>query len=89
MADSLVAGGETTAGLPRHSNAASRATWVLSGAAMTLVLLAPAIWNGFPIIFPDTGGYLTVALTGMPRPGRSVWPSVSSNASAPVPVGRT
>src|SRR5262245_31462164 len=24
----------------------------------TIVLLAPAIWNGFPFIFADTGGYL-------------------------------
>ena len=84
MADSLVAGGETTAGLPRHSNAASRATWVLSGAAMTLVLLAPAIWNGFPIIFPDTGGYLTVALTGMPLPGRSALYGLFLRAGIPL-----
>ena len=71
MADSLVTRGDTTAGLGGHSNAASRANWILSGAAMTLALLTPAIWNGFPIIFPDTGGYLTVAITGTPLPGRS------------------
>jgi hypothetical protein len=35
------------------------------------VLLAPAIWNGFPIIFPDTGGYLVAAMTGAPMLGRS------------------
>ena len=32
--------------------------WTLALAAMLLVLLAPALWNGFPLIFPDTGGYL-------------------------------
>jgi len=26
---------------------------------MVLLLLAPALWNGFPLIFPDTGGYVT------------------------------
>jgi hypothetical protein len=40
-------------------------------AAMTLVLLAPALWNGFPFIFPDTGGYLARPLTGTLELGRS------------------
>src|SRR3974377_50717 len=32
--------------------------WVLASAAMLLALVAPALWNGFPLIFSDTGGYL-------------------------------
>src|ERR1700680_4877028 len=32
--------------------------WWLAWAGMLLVLLAPALWNGFPLIFADTGGYL-------------------------------
>src|SRR6202158_2001281 len=34
------------------------AAWWLAWAVMLLVLLAPALWNGFPLIFADTGGYL-------------------------------
>lgn len=30
-------------------------------AAMVLVLIAPAIVNGFPLVFPDTGAYLGIA----------------------------
>jgi hypothetical protein len=33
-------------------------SWALASAAMLLALVAPALWNGFPLIFPDTGGYL-------------------------------
>jgi hypothetical protein len=75
MADSLVANGSKD-GDPRADFASAskisfRAGWALSGAAMVLVLLAPAIWNGFPLIFPDTGGYLMAAMTGTPMHGRS------------------
>ncbi|MDO8875615.1 MAG: hypothetical protein Q8M24_24315 [Pseudolabrys sp.] len=72
MADSLIAGG-----------AARRATWLLAGAAMVLVLLAPAIWNGFPIIFPDTGGYLIAAMTGTPMLGRSALYGLFLSAGIP------
>lgn len=37
------------------------AAWLLLIAASALVLLAPAIYNGFPLIFPDTGAYLSVS----------------------------
>src|SRR3974377_1579875 len=30
----------------------------LASAAMLLALVASPLWNGFPLIFPDTGGYL-------------------------------
>ena len=45
--------------------------WIAASAAMVLLLLAPAIWNGFPLIFPDTGGYLERPFTGTLTMGRS------------------
>lgn len=72
MVDRLIAGG-----------GARRATWLLAGAAMVLVLLAPAIWNGFPIIFPDTGGYLVAAMTGTPMLGRSALYGLFLSAGIP------
>lgn len=44
--------------------------WLAAGAAL-LVLVAPALWNGFPLIFPDTGGYLQRPITGTLELGRS------------------
>lgn len=35
-----------------------RALWVLAVLVAMLVLIAPAIWNGFPLMEWDTGGYL-------------------------------
>ncbi len=34
------------------------AAWLFSVAVSLLFLLAPAIWNGFAIVFHDTGGYI-------------------------------
>ena len=47
--------------------------WAVSGAAMLLVLITPALWNGFPLIFPDTGGYLMRPLEGTLDMGRSAF----------------
>ena len=38
---------------------------------MVLALMAPALWNGFPLIFPDTGGYLSRPIEGTLGMGRS------------------
>jgi hypothetical protein len=38
---------------------------------MVAVLVAPALWNGFPLIYPDTGGYLERPLLGTLEMGRS------------------
>jgi hypothetical protein len=38
---------------------------------MLLALMAPALWNGFPLIFPDTGGYLDRPILGTLGMGRS------------------
>lgn len=83
MADSLVANSGASAGLGRRAGLTGRATWILAGAAMVLVLLAPAIWNGFPIIFPDTGGYLIAAMTGTPMLGRSALYGLFLSAGIP------
>jgi hypothetical protein len=45
--------------------------WILTRAAMLLALMVPALWNGFPLIFPDTGGYLDRPILGTLEMGRS------------------
>ena len=34
------------------------ANWIVAALAATVTLLAPALWNGFPLLEHDTGGYL-------------------------------
>jgi hypothetical protein len=57
--------------------------WALFSAAMLFVLVAPALWNGFPLIFPDTGGYLTRPLEGTLDLGRSALYGLFLVASIP------
>jgi hypothetical protein len=45
--------------------------WTLASSGMVAALMAPALWNGFPLIFPDTGGYLDRAMLGTLGLGRS------------------
>jgi hypothetical protein len=45
--------------------------WILASAAMLFALMTPALWNGFPLIFPDTGGYLDGPILGALSMGRS------------------
>jgi hypothetical protein len=70
------------------------ATWL----AATLILLAPALWNRFPLLQYDTGGYLARWFEGYLVPSRSVvyglflaaawpldfWPAVVLQAAAAV-----
>jgi hypothetical protein len=49
----------------------SGAAWWIAAGAAALALVAPALWNGFPLIFPDTGGYLQRPITGTLELGRS------------------
>ena len=52
--------------------ASLRAAWgMLAIVLMMGLLLAPAIFNGFPIIFADTGGYLLRPIEGQLELGRS------------------
>jgi hypothetical protein len=53
-------------------------------AAMALVLVAPALWNGFPLIYPDTGGYLERPLLGTLEMGRSALYGAFLLAGAPL-----
>jgi len=50
---------------------AGRLAWPAAAALMVLALLAPALWNGFPLIFADTGGYLLRPIDGTLDIGRS------------------
>jgi hypothetical protein len=70
--------------------------WLIAAALMMGMLLAPAILNGFPIIFADTGGYLLRPIEGSLELGRSAlygefllsgmgfdfWPVVIAQAAA-------
>ena len=47
-----------------------RAQWLAACAVMMAMLLAPAIWNGFPLLQYDTGGYLARWFEGYLVPSR-------------------
>lgn len=46
------------------------ASWSALGAAAILILMAPAVWNGFPLLEWDTGGYLARWFEGYLVPSR-------------------
>lgn len=76
MTEILLEDGERDAqalGQVRRARVSRCLIWTLSGAAMILMLLAPAIWNGFPFIFPDTGGYFTAPMVRALANGRSAF----------------
>lgn len=45
--------------------------WLAAAIVMVVALTAPALWNGFPLIFSDTGGYLDRPIAGTLGMGRS------------------
>jgi hypothetical protein len=45
--------------------------WPCAFALMMALLLGPSLWNGFPLIFADTGGYLARPFLGNLELGRS------------------
>jgi hypothetical protein len=47
--------------------------WLSVIAAAALVLLAPALWNGFPFLFYDSGAFIDLAMQGGFRPERSAF----------------
>ena len=75
MTDLLPAGSAAhlSAATPASSTVkkSSALTWAIAGTAMVLLLMTPALWNGFPLIFPDTGGYLLRPIEGDLAMGRS------------------
>jgi len=48
----------------------SRVAWI-AAVAIPLMLLAPALWNGYPLLQWDTGGYLARWYEGYLVPSRS------------------
>ena len=54
-------------------DAASRNHWVWCGAGVLMLglLIGPALWNGFPLLQYDTGGYLARWFEGYLVPSRN------------------
>ncbi|WP_448187813.1 hypothetical protein [Azospirillum sp. sgz301742] len=50
----------------------ARAAWLGTGALGTLLLLLPALYNGYPLVYFDTGGYLERGFELTLFPGRSL-----------------
>ena len=50
----------------------SRAAWALVVIASVVILVTPALWNGFPLLQYDTGGYLAPWFEGKLEINRSV-----------------
>src|ERR1035441_7329014 len=85
MADVSITGRAAQAGaaaaIPQFQR--SVLAWIFASAAMVLALMAPALWNGFPLIFPDTGGYLDRPVFGTLGMGRSALYGLFLYAGAP------
>lgn len=52
---------------------ASAPAWLLSLAVCTAVFMLPALWNGFPVVFFDTSGYVSRVLEMKLLFGRSLF----------------
>lgn len=59
-----------------------RARWALASAFCFALLVAPAIWNGFPLLQWDTGGYLARWYEGTLVPSRAVVYGLILNAGS-------
>lgn len=70
--DARVDDGQSSAADGGGAPAGRRIAWTISALVMLAALLAPALWNGFPILFHDTGGYLVRPFEGTLVLGRSV-----------------
>ena len=49
-----------------------------------MLLIAPALWNGFPLLQYDTGGYLARWYEGILVPSRAVVYGLMLNAGVPL-----
>jgi len=56
-----------------HVARISSFAWVFSITVCVVALLSIALWNGFPLVFFDTGGYVRRALVMNLQPGRSLF----------------
>ncbi len=61
-----------------------RVLWALVIAVCVLLLMAPALWNHFPLLQWDTGGYLARWYEGYLVPSRAVTYGLILNAGAPL-----
>lgn len=61
-----------------------RALWALAVVLSMTVLIAPAIWNHFPLLQYDTGGYLARWYEGILVPSRAVVYGLILNADVPL-----
>jgi hypothetical protein len=61
-----------------------RALWALATVFCGVLLIAPAIWNGFPLLQYDTGGYLARWYEGTLVPSRAVAYGLMLAAGAPL-----
>ena len=57
-----------------------RAQWALAAVFCGALLIAPAVWNGFPLLQYDTGGYLARWYEGTLVPSRAVVYGLMLNA---------
>lgn len=61
-----------------------RACWALASVLSVTILIAPAIWNRFPLLQYDTGGYLARWYEGTLVPSRAVVYGLILNAGVPL-----
>ena len=61
-----------------------RLQWALAIAFCVALLMAPALWNGFPLLQWDTGGYLARWYEGYLVPSRAVVYGLILNAGSPL-----
>ena len=61
-----------------------RAQWVLAVMVSLALLMAPALWNGFPLLQWDSGGYLARWYEGILVPSRAVVYGLMLAASVPL-----
>jgi len=64
--------------------ARDRVQWALASLVCVAMLIAPAIWNGFPLLQYDTGGYLARWYEGYLVPSRAVAYGLILNAGTPL-----
>ena len=65
-------------------HARDRALWALAVILSIALLMAPALWNGFPLLQYDTGGYLARWYEGTLVPSRAVVYGLILNAGVPL-----
>lgn len=68
----------------KSASARGALLWTGTCAAMAVLMLLPAIYNGFPFIYADTGGYVARPFEGTLELGRSALYGVFLAAGIPL-----